>query len=506
MAKAKILELKQGINILAFFTNFLRYILVEAKLYSRTFWASVLNVSQPAITQWIQGKTTPLPKQLNNILRMLNDFKNPSDELTTSISEFYKVLDLSLSKKERKRFKNQSTIGNYILLPQKENLDNSIDKLPFHLKNEVLLFSTRLCNKMLIQLSNTEKSQSDFLSVISSLETHFDSLLNDHQETSHLEKIADQPHSLNPIDSALKEYTTLILIKSSLSDPELRNDIINSSKYLLPLDMHLFNTEESREEFHFYKNVLDHLNNPVSENINETFEKFSLSFKRHEITYLNPGLLLSLMQYIIFSRLKNSAVPFSEWDKFRKSFIKLYKEGFNQKTIKPNKISGAAFKQIIELALSYNELDFANNYIDSTKNNIVGSNKIFIQKYCNINRLLFLSKYSEASDELSKTRKPIELQHELDYNFLKLRVYWISENEPKLKKCLNALDEQLSLTLPHSSELYQKQSARFSWYKSLIELDSKNKIKSYLREDTNRTDRFALDVIDDHHWVKHVIR
>ena len=79
------------IKKLSDFARVLRAILDDTELFIRSDWARVLNVSQPAISQWVNDKTLPRPDILHMMVDIVSD--SAGKECTEAEEKFWDVAD-----------------------------------------------------------------------------------------------------------------------------------------------------------------------------------------------------------------------------------------------------------------------------------------------------------------------------------------------------------------------------------------------------------------------------
>jgi len=156
-------------NVHLSFVQFINYFIKDAKLYNRHFWTEVLGVSNAAISQWLKAKTTPKPKQLNRIYSIVSESIDENTDLKTAKKDFATLLDEPLNERSKKKFKNQNTIGDYMLRPKKEQLNQTLDALPFQLKNEIILATTRLCHSAAMKVNAENMNINQVLDLINKL-------------------------------------------------------------------------------------------------------------------------------------------------------------------------------------------------------------------------------------------------------------------------------------------------------------------------------------------------
>lgn len=73
------------------FARALRALLTESELFTRSEWARVLNVSEPAISQWVNDKTVPRPDILHMLVDIVSDTNGKGS--VEALKRFWAVAD-----------------------------------------------------------------------------------------------------------------------------------------------------------------------------------------------------------------------------------------------------------------------------------------------------------------------------------------------------------------------------------------------------------------------------
>lgn len=117
----------------------LTYFMDEPLLYSRKTWATILQVSEESISDWLTGETMPASRMFNRLIGILCDFEIHDKTYKEKLKELIILMNKEIAE-------NGSTLGDYILKPDTEDLFDSIQRLPFVLRKEILLTFLRVSN------------------------------------------------------------------------------------------------------------------------------------------------------------------------------------------------------------------------------------------------------------------------------------------------------------------------------------------------------------------------
>jgi len=121
------------------FSKALADLLDETNIFTRKEWANYLLVSEPAISQWVKGKTMPNPEILKSILLYLENFERGSVQYY--VYEFHLMADMPIDKTINvdlyNRYKKFHTITEYISITYKESLDIELMDIDGFYKKEL---------------------------------------------------------------------------------------------------------------------------------------------------------------------------------------------------------------------------------------------------------------------------------------------------------------------------------------------------------------------------------
>ncbi|HVU98722.1 MAG TPA: sigma factor [Puia sp.] len=106
-------------------------LLDKTGIYSRFEWASYLLVSEPAISQWTNGRTLPKAEHLSSILLFLENYDRK--DVQQYVYEFYQMADLPIEKTLEEslqdRYGKYQTITEYISLTYQDALNIEVSDL-----------------------------------------------------------------------------------------------------------------------------------------------------------------------------------------------------------------------------------------------------------------------------------------------------------------------------------------------------------------------------------------
>lgn len=127
------------------FAAMLERLLAEKDLYSRSDWATILNVTTSAISQWVSDSTFPRAESLRRIIQTLEEDARVSDAVLTAFD--------TMSRKPLEKIAPHAskpgcpTLEHYMAQPIRTAFERVIATLPPHLQEEVWLEATTLARK-----------------------------------------------------------------------------------------------------------------------------------------------------------------------------------------------------------------------------------------------------------------------------------------------------------------------------------------------------------------------
>jgi transcriptional regulator with XRE-family HTH domain len=127
------------------FATTLTKLLDETNLFNRREWSEFLNVSQPAVSQWVNDKTIPEPDLLQMILRVLRESDGVPRE---PLDDFEALMVRPFADISPHGTRLDPTLGDYLLRPLLKGFFRLYDPLPANLKREVLNEASQLCRAL----------------------------------------------------------------------------------------------------------------------------------------------------------------------------------------------------------------------------------------------------------------------------------------------------------------------------------------------------------------------
>lgn len=149
------------------FARALKGLLDETGVFSRKQWAELLDVSQSAISQWVNDRSIPQPE----LLRMVIDVLKDTDGVPRNILEDFQVIATASSRSvspHGHRFGR--SVADYLVSPLRDAFMASLDALPAERKEDVLISCASLSREVLRGLESAENDASlktsDFSTVV----------------------------------------------------------------------------------------------------------------------------------------------------------------------------------------------------------------------------------------------------------------------------------------------------------------------------------------------------
>ncbi len=126
------------------FAMALRSLLDETGVYTRSEWAEILNVTESAISQWVNDDTLPRAETLRRIVGTLDEDTRVADSV---LEAFEVVARKPLSKISPHGPKTAPTLEHYMARPSRAAFDRVLESLPPHLQEEVLYEAAALARQ-----------------------------------------------------------------------------------------------------------------------------------------------------------------------------------------------------------------------------------------------------------------------------------------------------------------------------------------------------------------------
>lgn len=130
--------------MVSLFASALRNLLDDARLYSRSSWAEILDVSEAAVSQWVNDKTLPRPETLRSIRRIAGE----SDGVDKGIlNTFDQVVSLPALEASPVAKRLNGSLAHYMLTPLIEGFLRSLRSLSAEAQEEVLYSAAEDCRR-----------------------------------------------------------------------------------------------------------------------------------------------------------------------------------------------------------------------------------------------------------------------------------------------------------------------------------------------------------------------
>ena len=127
------------------FAEMLRRMLDDTERFDRAEWAGVLEVSTPAISQWVNDRTLPRPESLRLIVSVLRPV---AGEPGPVLSDFLKLADQPAEEVTplANRLGDDPSFAHFMVRPLRENFLQLLATLPPPLQEAVLFESAEQCH------------------------------------------------------------------------------------------------------------------------------------------------------------------------------------------------------------------------------------------------------------------------------------------------------------------------------------------------------------------------
>jgi hypothetical protein len=116
--------------------------IVGAGLYSREDWAFILDVSEPAISQWLSDTTLPRPEMLRMIINTLRESAGVSPEI---LARFDALRHMPATEISPHGARMGGSLAHYLARPLREGILRELDVLSPDSQEQVLAVVRRLC-------------------------------------------------------------------------------------------------------------------------------------------------------------------------------------------------------------------------------------------------------------------------------------------------------------------------------------------------------------------------
>ncbi len=117
------------------FSNSLKGLIDEAKIYARKSWANILGVSEAALSQWTKGQTMPQPQHIESILTVSRNEKL-TEYQQKCLNSFVASLENAVENSNSWNDSSREKISDYLIKQRLETLNNGINTLFYDLKLE----------------------------------------------------------------------------------------------------------------------------------------------------------------------------------------------------------------------------------------------------------------------------------------------------------------------------------------------------------------------------------
>lgn len=480
----------QLITVSEIVKTFTDYSINKSKLFTRKYWSKLLRISEPAISQWFNGKTKiPSSKNLLSIYKLLNKEYRKNKEVSIALDSIESIIDKELSDTEKKDFKNVASLGDYMVQDEIQNLLFSIEKLPFILKVELIKQFNLTIRKISQNLNSDYSNVSENLNYLYSLNPK--KKINKPKLDFHIED--DKNNEENPIISLIKPFSIFEKFANILAHENMENEIIKSYYHFVPIDYKVIKEHKFYEELELYQKIFQLFKTNDSENIINLLDEIESGFKNESLLDFSPGLLLKLTQILTYKCYEFNDFTTNKMILIREKLFKIFKFGIMNKYFMIEDISPYSITKIIDHSICTKDEDFI-KYSDKSKSKF---KTIRVWDFHELNKNIFSKNLKRAQKIIKKEKPDIDESISLEFKFLKLRYFWVMEEKENYRLEHDAIKEFMkNYFISLEKEKRKIINKRTNWYDKLysIPINSPEKIKEHCKQ-------LELETVDDCYWL-----
>ena len=129
--------------------SWLRYVIDESGLHTRSEWGHIIGVSPQAQGRWLSGKDTPRPDTLRRLLAALRD--DPAESGREALARWDAIAKRSLAEVSPGSKQDTATLAHLMVEPLWHHLERTLRALPPEVQEKLLTSALRAANQHVLE-------------------------------------------------------------------------------------------------------------------------------------------------------------------------------------------------------------------------------------------------------------------------------------------------------------------------------------------------------------------